>query len=162
MLGFFHLNHQWHLRRRGVAEVFEREDRMKKNTTAAVAVIAILLVATTLLPACSANSGDENKDKVSYPEYTATNNDDLGCVELSYNGIKYRPYGSFTKDSDTDKFKGKQIGVWEETQDRKIYEVKGYDSSDWIVDYLEVTMGGNMIWKAVGVSEIPEELKEFK
>jgi hypothetical protein len=132
---------------------------MKRNHLSLAVVVFVLLAAILLLTACNRNvSGD---DATNYPEYTVADNDDLGCVELNRNGVTYRPYGSFTTDSAIDRFIGEQIGVWEGVPDRKIFGVNGYDSSERIVDRLEVTMGGNMIWKAVGVSEIPSELIEY-
>ena len=112
-----------------------------------VAVIAII-----------STSGCIQDDKTEYPLYAVSENDELGCVELIYNGIVFRPYGVFINNS----LKGKQIGVREDSPKSKIYEVKGYDSNEWIVEYLEVIMGSNMVLKAVGVTEIPAELEEYK
>ena len=116
--------------------------------------LLLLLLFTILLhmSSCKAEPQEE------YISYSAVENEELGCAELHNEGIIYRPYGIFT----SNKFKGKQIGVRDDAADLKIHEVKGYDSSEWIVEYLDVLMGGNMIFKAVGVNEIPEELEQYK
>ena len=97
----------------------------------------------------------ENKE---YPEYLVSVNYDLNCVELTYNGVIYRPFGVLTDN----KLKGIQIGVRENSINSKIYEITGYSSNEWIVEYLEVLMGTNMILKAVNVNNIPQELVKFK
>ena len=112
----------------------------------------LLLFALVLLPlsACKTNKA--------YPEYTVTDNDALGCVELHCDGITYRPYGVFpTKD-----FQGDQIGIRQGDPDSKIYQVKGYETSEWIIEYLDVIMGGHMIFKSTTVTEIPAELKAYQ
>ncbi len=93
-----------------------------------------------------------------YPTIRVVDNEELGCIELIYNDVVYRPFGVLSND----KLKGTQIGIREDSLDSKIYEVKGYEITEWIVDYLEVFMGGNMLFKAVGVNEIPKELEQYK
>jgi hypothetical protein len=122
-----------------------------KRISFAIVLCLCILLATGLIGCVSNNS-------TVFPEYKETENLELGCVELSYNGDTYRPYGVF----DDDILKGKQIGIREGVHDSKIYEVIGYDSTEWIVEYLEVTMGGNILFKAVGVTDIPAELESTK
>ena len=132
---------------------------MKKATEFSSLLILFLLFITILcMFGCTAETREE------YISYSAVDNEELGCMELHNEGIIYRPYGVFTSNKSTksNKFKGKQIGVREDAADLKIHEVKGYDSNEWIVEYLDVLMGGNMIFKAVGVNEIPEELGQYK
>ena len=129
---------------------------MKKATGFSSLLILFLLFITILcMFGCTAETQEE------YISYSAVENEELGCMELHNEGIIYRPYGVFTS-TKSNKFKGKQIGVREDAADLKIHEVKGYDSNEWIVEYLDVLMGGNMIFKAVGVNEIPEELGQYK
>ena len=97
-----------------------------------------------------------------YPEYTVKNNTGLGCVELVYEGITYRPYGILTFDFGFSKFMAKQIGIREDNPNCKIYELKGYDSREWIIDYLDVFMGGSMLLKSIDVIDIPKELERYK
>ena len=95
---------------------------------------------------------------VEYPGFSVVDNKELGCVELNHEGIIYRPFGVLDS-----KLRGTQIGVRENEPDSKIFEVKGYDSTEWIVEHLDVIMGGgDMIFKAVGVTEIPKELEAYK
>lgn len=103
------------------------------------------------LAGCKPNSQTE------YPAYPVTENN--GFIELSHNGVVYRPYGVFSDNS----YRGKQIGIREGDPKSKICEVKGHDSSQWIVEYLDEFMGGgDMLYKAVGVTEVPAELEQFK
>ena len=104
-------------------------------------------------------SGCKQSEQNDYPEYSVVDNKELGCAELHYDGIVYRPYGVFTNND----FKGKQIGVREDDPEVTICEVKGYESDEWILDHLDVFMsGGDMLFKAAGVVEIPPELAKYK
>jgi hypothetical protein len=96
--------------------------------------------------------------QIQYPEYTVTENTALGCAEVCYDGIAFRPFGVFN-DS---KLKGKQIGVREDSPSIKIHEVIGYDSKEWVVEYHDVFMGGNMILKAAEITNIPPELAQYR
>lgn len=59
--------------------------------------------------------------------------------------------------------RGNQIGVLNDDHDVKIYEVKGYEVSEWIIERLDVFMSsGDTLYKAVGVSEVPSELEQHK
>ena len=97
-----------------------------------------------------------------YPEYTIRDNTGLGCIELVYEGITYRPYGILTLDSGFNKFLTKQIGIREDNSNSKIYELKGYDSREWIVDYLDVFLGVSLLLKSIDVIDIPKELERYK
>ena len=127
---------------------------MKKHTSTVIAVIACVLVFAVLcLSGCSQNPQDK------YATYEVSENEELGCIELHYEGIVYRPYGGFYNND----FRGKQIGIREDDSESKICEVKGYDSKEWITEYSDMLMGGgNMLFKAVGVTEIPAELEKSK
>ena len=97
-------------------------------------------------------------DQTEYPVYTVTEDDTIGCIELLHEGISYRPYGIIDR-----KFRGTQIGFREGVPESKICEVKGYASSEWIVEYLDVFMGGgDMLFKAVGTTQVPAELEQYK
>lgn len=126
-----------------------KKPRIKTALTLLLALIAATLSLTGCMP-------DEQAE---YPEYEAVENTELNVMELHYNGIVYRPYGVFL---DT-RFRGKQIGIREGDPESKICEVKGYDCAEWIVEYLDVFMGGgDMLFKAAGVTEIPAELEQYK
>ena len=99
--------------------------------------------------------------KTDYPIVTTAENNSLGCIELIYNGVTYRPFGISL---DT-KLRGKQIGIRDDVEDGrgKVCEVKGYEVTEWLIDYLDVFMGGgDMILKAVEVKEIPSELEQYR
>ena len=123
---------------------------MKKR----IAVSALLLMMTVLcLTACKTDN------QTVYTEYSVTENLELGCVELSRDGVTYRPFGVFADN----KLRGTQIGIREGDNSSKIYEIKGYDSSEWLVEYEDVIMGGGgMVFKAVEVTVIPAELEVYR
>ncbi len=115
----------------------------------------IILISLSLisLAGCALNNNDK------YPEFKAVTNEELGCVELHYNGIIYRPYGGFYNND----FRGKQIGTRDGDAKIKISEIKGYDSSEWITEFDDIFMGGgDMLFKAVGVTTIPADLEKYK
>lgn len=86
---------------------------------------------------------------------------------ISYDGVTYRPFGVFGEDGlfAFDKFIGNQIGIRVTGKDdhpTKIYDIKGYNPKEWIVEYNDILMGGNMIFKAVGVADIPKGFEKYK
>ena len=95
--------------------------------------------------------------EVGIATYKAVSNEEVGCVELHNEGIVYRPFGV----ESGSKMCGLEIGI--ATDDSTIYELKGYDSDEWIFSYYETFMGGDsgFIYKAVGV-DIPEELEIYR
>jgi hypothetical protein len=104
-------------------------------------------------------AGCKHASPATYPEYTVTDNKDLGVIELNYNGVVFCPYGVISDKS----LRGNQIGVRENDQESKICEVKGYPSNEWIIEYLDVFMGGgDMLLKATGITDIPSELEQYK
>jgi uncharacterized lipoprotein YehR (DUF1307 family) len=119
--------------------------------TALTLFLAIVMMTVSL-------SGCKSNEQAEYPVYSVVENVELGVIELHYNDLIYRPYGI----SDT-KLRGKQIGVREADAESKICEAKGYDSKEWIVEYLDVFMGGgDTLYKAVGTTEIPTEIEQYK
>ena len=115
-------------------------------------IIIVSAILVSLFLSCKPN---DNKE---YPIYLISENNDLNCVELTYNNITYRPFGVLLNN----KLKGTQIGVRENSPNSKIYEINGYSSNEWIVEYLEVLMGTNMIFKEINVNSIPQELVTYK
>jgi hypothetical protein len=92
------------------------------------------------------------------PAYQVADNKELGCVELSYDGVTYRPFGVLDKD-----FLDVRIGVRENGGDVFVYSIRGYDSSQWICDMADSgLMDSPMLLKAVGVTDIPDALKQYK
>ena len=115
-------------------------------------VLLVMIVLVSNLTGCTP------KNEKTYPDYLETVNKELGCVELTYDGVTFRPFGVLT----STKLRGEQIGIRENNPDTKIHEVKGYSSSEWIIEQDNVLMGGIMILKAVGVADIPAELEQHR
>jgi hypothetical protein len=76
-------------------------------------------------------------------------------VKLQRNGIVYSFYSALPKDS----LIGAQIGVVDGDKKHKVFEVKGFSSDEWIIEYYDVIMSVYNLYKADTVSEIPDELK---
>lgn len=122
-----------------------------KKSSLKTVLIFIFIVLN--LGACNFNT------QTDYPKYKAVENAELNVIELYHENIIYRPYGIFTDN----KYRGEQIGIREDEPQSKICKAKGYDSSEWIIEYLDVFMGGgDMLFKAIDVTKIPSEFEQFK
>ncbi|HWQ57968.1 MAG TPA: hypothetical protein VN540_03035 [Clostridia bacterium] len=104
-------------------------------------LLAILLLAA-LLTSCVA------KEYVNFQEL------DDGA-RLQKGDIVYSFYAALPKDS----LRGKQIGIVDDDKKHKVFEVKGFSSDEWVIEYYDVIMSVYSIYKADTVSEIPEEFK---
>lgn len=114
--------------------------------------LTMLMAITIIMTACNQEPG-----KPALP-FIASNNNELGCVELSRDGIIYRPFGIIGDKS----MRGEKIGV-HGGDSSSIFAVKGYDSSEWILESDRGFMpAGDMLSKAVGIQEIPKELEKYK
>ena len=123
-----------------------------------LSLIVIVLVGFALVLCLSSCKPTTQKE---YPVIPVAVNSELGCVELIYDGIIYRPYGVIG----SSKLRGEQIGIREDITDGKgiVCEVQNYEPSEWLIDYLDVFMGGgDTLYKAVGVTEIPTELEQYQ
>ena len=69
--------------------------------------------------------------------------------------IIYSFYSALPKDS----LRGKQIGVIDGDKKNKVFEVKGFSSDEWIIEYYDVIMSVYCVYKADTVTEIPEEFR---
>lgn len=91
--------------------------------------------------------------------FMVSNNDELGCVELLRDGITYRPFGI----ADGKSLRNEKIGIHEGDSEVVIFSVKGYDSSEWILESDAGFMpASDMLFKAVTVKDIPSELERYK
>jgi len=54
---------------------------------------------------------------------------------------------------------GRQIGTVDGDKKHKIFEVKGFSSDEWIIEYYDVIMSVHNLFKADTVTEIPDEFK---
>ena len=104
-------------------------ERMKKSV---LFVLTMVLFWAFVLVGCASVVQE------TYPEFMVTENKELGVVELNHDGLIYRPYGVIPDKSR----RGNQIGIREDDPQSKLCEVKGYPSGEWLVEYLDVFMGG--------------------
>lgn len=58
-----------------------------------------------------------------------------------------------------DSLRGKQIGIVDCDKKHKVFEVRGFSSDEWIIEYYDVIMSVYSVYKAETVTEIPDELK---
>lgn len=75
--------------------------------------------------------------------------------KLQRGSVIYTFYSALPKDS----LRGKQIGIVDGDKKHKVFEVKGFSSDEWIIEYYDVIMSVYNLYKADTVTEIPEELK---
>ena len=55
--------------------------------------------------------------------------------------------------------KGEQIAIVDGDDMYKIFEVVGYDKSEWIIKYYDKAMSRHMLYRASTVKEIPPEFQ---
>jgi len=79
-----------------------------------------------------------------------------GGSKLQRGNINYTFYSALPKDS----LRGKQIGIINGDKKHKVFEVKGFSSDEWIIEYYDVIMSVYNLYKADTVTEIPNELKK--
>ncbi|OPZ89365.1 MAG: hypothetical protein BWY74_02753 [Firmicutes bacterium ADurb.Bin419] len=87
-------------------------------------------------------------------EYESFNELNNGS-SLQRGSINYSFYSALPKDS----LRGKQIGIVDGDKKHKVFEVKGFSSDEWIIEYYDVEMSVYSVYKADTVNEIPDELK---
>jgi hypothetical protein len=88
-------------------------------------------------------------------EYDSYNELDDGS-RLQRGDIVYSFYGALPEDSPI----GNQIGIIDGDEKHKVFEVKGFSSDQWIIEYYDVIMSVYDVYKADSVKEIPDELKQ--
>ena len=74
---------------------------------------------------------------------------------LQRGDVVYSFYGALPKDS----LRGRQIGIVAGDKKHKVFEVAGFPSDEWIIEYYDVMMSVYSLYKADAVTEIPDELK---
>ena len=135
-------------------KMFQRAHYKQSRSPALPVLRALFAIALTTICLCGCNRQPQEE----YTEFEVSENMELGCIELTAMDTVYRPYGVITNNS----FKGGQVGTRNDNPDVKICQVREYSTAEWIVEYSEVFMdGGLMLYKAVGVVDIPEELSKF-
>ncbi len=86
-----------------------------------------------------------------YESYQELNNGS----SLQRGSINYSFYSALP----TDSLRGKQIGIIDGDKKHKVFEVKGFSSDEWIIEYYDVIMSVYSVYKADTVNEIPEEFR---
>ncbi len=111
-------------------------------------IILILFVLTS----CS-KSKIENLSRITDSEKSIT--------KITWQKVTYSTFG--TGDIAVDGFLGKQIGIVGGDKNDKIFEVNGYDSHEWLIEYYD---SGEMdtydLWKADTVEDIPDKLEKYR
>lgn len=74
---------------------------------------------------------------------------------LQRGSITYSFYGALPSDS----LRGKQIGIVDGDKKHKVFEIKGFSSDEWVIEYYDVMMSVYSVYKADTITEIPSELK---
>ena len=103
--------------------------------------ISLLLVSILIVSLCACSQQDLAN--------MSTGEGD-GYATIVWGDKTYVPYGALSAYGD----RGKQIGIVNGDKDDKIYECKGYSTSEWIVEAFPYDAA--MLWKEVNVTDIPE------
>jgi hypothetical protein len=80
-----------------------------------------------------------------------------GKAFILWNEKRYVFLGPFTSS-----LRGKQVGIIDNNPKDKIHAVKGYDSEEWLINYLDVIMTTYSLWKEENVEIIPEEFEKYR
>ena len=75
--------------------------------------------------------------------------------KLQRGSITYSFYSALPSDP----LRGKQIGIVDGDKKHKVFEIKGFSSAEWVIEYYDVEMSVYTVYKADTVTEIPSELK---
>lgn len=110
---------------------------MKKRS-----MLLVIIALVTFFVSCTAKK---------YDNFQELNNGS----RLQQGSITYSFYSGLPSDS----LKGKQIGIVDGDKKHKVFEVKGFSSDEWVIEYYDVIMSTYSIYKADTVTEIPKELK---
>jgi hypothetical protein len=103
-------------------------------------------------------------DRESLLRFTVEEDWGKGSALRTLDEFNYAPFGILSNES-VKQFLGEPIGVidTEGYEEAIIFSVNGYSSKEWIIEYLNVFMGGgHMLFKESNVTLIPDELKEFE
>ncbi|HPT79202.1 MAG TPA: hypothetical protein PK830_08895 [Candidatus Atribacteria bacterium] len=105
-------------------------------------LLVIIFLLMGLFPSCA--------DK-EYENFHELNNGS----KLQRGSITYTFYSALPKDS----LRGKQIGIVDGNKKHKVFEVNGFSSDEWIIEYYDVIMSVYNLYKADTATEIPDEFK---
>ncbi len=76
-------------------------------------------------------------------------------LSLQRGNVTYSFYSALPSDLS----RGKQIGIVDGDKKHKVYEIKGFSSDEWVIEYYDVIMSVYSVYKADKVTEIPIQLK---
>lgn len=111
----------------------------KRNYTSLTAGLLVLAIAA----GCSSDTG--NQEPVIFQQ---KENEDY--VSIIWNDREYVPYCAISPTE-----RGEYLGYMEDDPDVEIYELDGYSSEEWIIDYLNLkSCGEAMLYKEVSVRDI--------
>lgn len=110
--------------------------------------VLVLLFSSCLLSACSKNNVD---DKIIFE--TGTTDEYMYII---WEDKTYVPFcGGILKSQ-----MGSLLGHIKNNEEDKIYELKGYSSSEWLVSFLDTKiMSSSMLFKEINVENIPDNLE---
>lgn len=103
-------------------------------------LVLVVVLLTTFLSSCTA------KEYENFQELNSSS-------KLIQGNVVYSFYSALPKEL----VKGKQIGIVDGDKKHKVFEVKGYLSDEWIIEYYDVVMSTYSLFKADTVSDIPDE-----
>lgn len=113
----------------------------KRNYTSLTAGLLVLAIAA----GCSSDTG--NQEPVIFQQ---KENEDY--VSIIWNDREYVPYCAISPAE-----REEYLGYMEDDPDMEIYELDGYSSEEWIIDYLNLkSCGEAMLYKEVNVRDIPD------
>ncbi len=107
-----------------------------------LSLFLVFIALMTLFTSCTTNE---------YDSFQELNNGS----SLQRGSITYSFYSALPRDS----LRGKQIGIVDGDKKHKVYEVKGFSSNEWVIEYYDVIMSVYSVYKADTVTEIPSELQ---
>ena len=120
---------------------------MRKYISLVVGLTALAFV----LAACTRQS-----PPISTDNYTMVENQNAGVMNLRRDGIVYEFYGAVGNS-----LLSEQIGIVDGDPLAHIYEVKGFSSDEWVIEYYDVMMSTYSLWKSKDVTEVPPDIQDL-
>ena len=115
---------------------------MEELSTKKLSLLLGIIVLMTFFIACTSKKYDSFQE--------LNNGSGLQRGKITY---------SFYSALSTDSIRGKQIGIVDGDKKHKVFEIKGFSSDDWVIEYYDVIMSVYSVHKADTVTKIPDELK---
>lgn len=107
------------------------------------------IIMMTLIVLCLCGCSSESNNNQSIIFHQEVNEQYLSII---WDEREYVPYCAIEPNK-----RGEYLGYIEDDSDVKIYELDGYSSEEWIIDYLNLGIGGEaMLYKEISVQNIPD------